>query len=205
MLAVDLIAALPGPVLVIGPTQRIEAANSAAAALIGDALIGRHYVAVLRQPAVADAIEAALRDGTRTETRFLGRRQETDTTWSVSVQRAGPRVVVAFEDRTAAEEAGQIRRDFVANVSHELKTPLTALIGFIETLRGPARDDVAARDRFLGIMEREAQRMNRLVSDLLSLSRVETEERVRPRQDVDVTMILRGLLLFCGPWLRKRK
>ena len=89
-------------------------------------------------------------------------------------------MILCFQDVTQVAQAGQMRRDFVANVSHELRTPLTSLMGFIETLRGPARDDAPARDRFLGIMQDEAGRMNRLVADLLSLSRVESDERVRP-------------------------
>ena len=192
----EVIAALPGPVLVIGPHSRIEAANTPAEALVGGPLVGKHYVTVLRQPDIVDAIEATASDGTARSSRFLGRRQATDTTWHVSVRRAGSHVVIAFEDRTAAEEASQIRRDFVANVSHELKTPLTALIGFIETLRGPARDDDAARARFLGILEREAQRMNRLVSDLLSLSRVEADARMRPRTPVDVGATLTSVVML---------
>ncbi|MGB7243806.1 MAG: ATP-binding protein, partial [Sulfitobacter sp.] len=79
-------------------------------------------------------------------------------------------------------------------VSHELRTPLTALMGFIETLRGPARDDPAARDRFLGIMADEAGRMNRLVGDLLSLSRVEANERSRPDATVDLHKILNAVV-----------
>jgi two-component system phosphate regulon sensor histidine kinase PhoR len=92
-----------------------------------------------------------------------------------------------------------MRRDFVANVSHELRTPLTALMGFIETLRGPAREDAAARDRFLDIMATEAGRMNRLVGDLLSLSRVEGEERVRPRGMVNLTGVLESVLRTLRP------
>ena len=106
----------------------------------------------------------------------------------------GASVLMVFEDVTALEEAEAMRRDFVANVSHELRTPLTALVGFIETLRGPARDDAAARERFLGIMEREAARMNRLVGDLLSLSRVESEERMRPTAMVDISAVLKGAM-----------
>jgi two-component system phosphate regulon sensor histidine kinase PhoR len=86
----------------------------------------------------------------------------------------------------------RMRRDFVANVSHELRTPLTSLLGFIETLRGPARNDVSARERFLGIMASEAERMNRLVRDLLHLSRVEAEERVRPSDLVDMAALTRA-------------
>ena len=104
-----------------------------------------------------------------------------------------------FEDITDLEQSSQIRRDFVANVSHELRTPLTALLGFIETLRGAARDDPAARERFLGIMEREAGRMNRLVRDLLHLSRVEGEERVRPTETVDVSALISMAVMALKP------
>ena len=90
------------------------------------------------------------------------------------------------------EEAGAQRRDFVANVSHELRTPLTALLGFIETLQGAAKNDPEAQARFLSIMEREASRMNRLVQDLLSLNRVETEKRVRPSETIDLSKQVRG-------------
>ena len=108
-------------------------------------------------------------------------------------------MLVSFQDVTHLEQAGQMRRDFVANVSHELRTPLTALIGFIETLRGAASDDAAARDRFLAIMQDEAGRMNRLVGDLLSLSRVEGEERVRPREEVDLSGQLGSVLNSLRP------
>ena len=93
-----------------------------------------------------------------------------------------PGAAVVIEDSSGVEHAERLRRDFVANVSHELRTPLTALMGFIETLQGPARNDAAARDRFLAIMQREGNRMNRLIGDLLSLSRVEQEERRRPSE-----------------------
>jgi two-component system phosphate regulon sensor histidine kinase PhoR len=95
---------------------------------------------------------------------------------------------------TAVEEAGEMRRDFVANVSHELRTPLTSLMGFIETLRGPAKNDTAAQDRFLGIMEQEAGRMYSLVEALLQLSRVEGQERIRPTTKVGLqTLVLEVL------------
>ncbi|MDO5530306.1 MAG: ATP-binding protein, partial [Paracoccus sp. (in: a-proteobacteria)] len=90
------------------------------------------------------------------------------------------------------------------NVSHELRTPLTALMGFIETLRGPARNDENARDEFLSIMEREASRMNRLVHDLLSLSRVESEERRRPAQSLDLTALVQGVIETLTPHARSR-
>jgi two-component system phosphate regulon sensor histidine kinase PhoR len=101
-----------------------------------------------------------------------------------------PRVVLVLRDETRAKRAEQSRADFVANATHELRSPLAALIGFIETLRGPASGDATARDRFLGIMQAEAQRMARLIEDLMSLSRVEINEHVAPRDRVDVREVL---------------
>jgi two-component system phosphate regulon sensor histidine kinase PhoR len=92
-----------------------------------------------------------------------------------------------------------MRSDFVTNVSHELRTPLTALIGFIETLRGSARNDLAATARFLDIMQDEAERMNRLVGDLMSLNRVEGDERVRPTQSVVLNDIIHSSLHTLHP------
>ena len=83
-----------------------------------------------------------------------------------------------------------MRADFIANAGHELKTPLSTLLGFIETLRGPARDDAAARERFLGIMQEQAGRMARLVDDLLSLSRIELNEHVAPTAHVALKPVL---------------
>ncbi len=182
--------ALPMPAVIIRRDERIEAANGAARALFGDRIAGRHFITALRQPALLDAIEATLRDGAPRQSRYLTNDGRQDTAFQVSVRSvplgSGAGTLVVFEDVTHLEQAGQMRRDFVANVSHELRTPLTALIGFIETLKGPARTDAAARERFLDIMESEAGRMNRLVGDLLSLSRVEAEERVRPTERLDL-------------------
>ena len=196
--------AIPVPLVLIGGDERVAHANAAAGRIFGRALEGRHYVTALRAPAVLDCIEPViLRQQDRAEGRFLTSEGAREAVWRITatpVPLAASRgVLVAFEDATALQEAGQIRRDFVANVSHELRTPLTALLGFIETLRGAARDDAAARDRFLGIMEREAGRMNRLVRDLLSLSRVEAEERMRPTDPVDLAAVLRSVVLSLRP------
>jgi two-component system, OmpR family, phosphate regulon sensor histidine kinase PhoR len=92
-----------------------------------------------------------------------------------------------------------MRADFVANASHELRTPLASLIGFIETLQGPARDDAAARERFLGIMRGQARRMARLIDDLLSLSRIELKEHLAPREPVALAPVLLQVIEAHGP------
>ncbi len=89
-------------------------------------------------------------------------------------------LLLHVRDRTEQQRLDMMRVDFVANASHELRTPLASVLGFIETLQGPARDDAAARERFLDIMRQQAQRMSRLIDDLLSLSRVEMAEHRRP-------------------------
>jgi two-component system phosphate regulon sensor histidine kinase PhoR len=185
-----LLEAIPIPSVLIGRGERILGANDQARALLGQMILGRHFITALRQPPVLDAIENTLRDGTRRTTRYLGSDGAQDTSFVVTVSKVdsvvGTGALVCFEDITHLEQAGQMRRDFVANVSHELRTPLTALMGFIETLQGPARGDPRATERFLGVMLSEAQRMERLVRDLLSLSRVEADERVRPTDRVDL-------------------
>lgn len=186
--------AVPLPAVMVDQTERFIAANAEGRTLLGQGIVGRHFATTLRQPPVTEAIETCLRQRNPLVTRHLGNDGAQDTTFEVTCRYVGGvgavqggAVLVTFRDITDMEQAGQMRRDFVANVSHELRTPLTALMGFIETLQGPAREDAGVRDRFLGIMAGEANRMNRLVGDLLSLNRVESEERVRPRETVDLT------------------
>jgi two-component system, OmpR family, phosphate regulon sensor histidine kinase PhoR len=202
--AIPILDAVPVPLVLVGADERVRHANAAAVALFGRPLDGRHYVAAVRVPAALSVTERVMTGVTdRAEDRFSLTEGSRESTWRVTAtpirlsEESG--VLVCFEDVTAVQEAGQIRRDFVANVSHELRTPLTALMGFIETLRGAAKDDPAARERFLTIMEREAARMNRLVKDLLSLSRVESEERMRPTDPVDLAAVLRSVVLSLRP------
>lgn len=217
-----LLMAVPMPLVLVAPDERIAAMNPRAKALFGTDGTGRHHATVLRQPALLEAVEAARRGGQSGTARYLDASEHRDVSYRVTVgpvamgpedatglaadpvrtaptASGGVFVLVSFEDITDVERAGQIRRDFVANVSHELKTPLTALLGFIETLRGPARDDAAARERFLTIMEREAERMNRLVADLLSLSRVESSERQRPTDRVRIDELVDSTVTALRP------
>ncbi|MDO5604439.1 MAG: ATP-binding protein [Paracoccus sp. (in: a-proteobacteria)] len=213
----DLIAAMPVPVLAVDGAARVMAANAAATALLGAPLTDRPFVTVLRHPVVVQAVDAVLDPAhveppvpdptlmavasgghrNRVVISARGRDIPAEITVSALPGRAGALIVI--EDSSGREAAEQQRRDFVANVSHELRTPLTALMGFIETLRGPARNDADARERFLAIMEAEASRMNRLVLDLLSLSRVESEERRRPAEQIDLAMLVRAVAATLAP------
>jgi len=98
---------------------------------------------------------------------------------------------VVIRDLTEARRLERMRADFVANASHELRTPLASLTGFIETLQGPAKGDPQAQEQFLGIMLDQAERMRRLIDDLLSLSRIEMKVHVQPETLVDLGRIMR--------------
>jgi two-component system phosphate regulon sensor histidine kinase PhoR len=202
------IEAVPEPMLHLDERGVIDATNAAARTLLGDWILGRSYAAVLRQPAILGRIETVQSNGGTGEARFDLADSAGGTQYRVRISALSPEdgsagagrpLLLHFTDITHLREAEEMRRDFVANVSHELRTPLTAVLGFIETLRGPARNDAEAQDRFLSIMEDEARRMNRLVSDLLSLSRVEAAERMRPSDLVDLRAVLDGTLAAMRP------
>ena len=195
---------VPLPMVLVGRDERVKVANAGAIRLFGAGIAGRHYHIVLRQPDILDCIAETLRRNIVGQARHVVASISGEQTYRVLsspvMLENAVASLVSFEDISDMEQAGQIRRDFVANVSHELRTPLTALLGFIETLRGAARDDPTARERFLDIMAKEAGRMNRLVSDLLSLSRVEAEERVRPSERVDIVGLVQSSVAALRPF-----
>jgi two-component system phosphate regulon sensor histidine kinase PhoR len=188
---------LPDPVLLVDQNLVIVDSNRAARKLLGPDALGNKLDRSLDNADVASAIEASLSGmpGSRQEVFFpypIGRNYEFIVWRLPDLTSAGPAwAMVALHDVTAARKADQMRADFVANVSHEMRSPLSSLLGFIETLRGPARDDPEATERFLGIMEAEAQRMTRLINDLLALSKVETEEHIRPENIIELGAVLR--------------
>ncbi len=207
---------LADPIVLIDGQERIAFLNTPAIALFGAHVRGRHYATAIRQPPLLEAIDKVTRTRKPASARFVQSSAGSDATYATHVApyevpaddakpfdiappAARTGLVLSFQDISQQEAASQIRRDFVANVSHELRTPLTALTGFIDTLQGAARNDAAARDRFLTIMQREAGRMNRLVEDLLSLSRVEADKQMRPPTRVDLVALTRAALASLGP------
>ena len=110
-----------------------------------------------------------------------------------------PLALLTLRDETELRRSERTRADFLANASHELRTPLASLAGFIETLRGHARDDAAARDRFLAIMHDQAARMARLIDDLMRLSRLELNEHIPPQGRADLRMTVKDVIDALGP------
>src|SRR5579885_2452004 len=164
--AESVLSALPEPLMLIDAERRILSANPSALELLGPRLAGRDLGAALRVPAVLEATDAVLAGGEgRTVEIELPGSVERHLSAQVGPLRpptsAGAAAVLTLTDITGSKRSERMRQDFVANASHELRTPLATLLGFIETLRGPARDDNAARDRFLSIMAEQASRMSR--------------------------------------------
>jgi two-component system phosphate regulon sensor histidine kinase PhoR len=191
------IGGMPDPVVVLDQEGRVVALNAEAAAFAPALRRGGPASIALRMPELVEAIRAAGTSGKIQRVEFSSRLPS--LRWSEAfiapVAPGGPEhaglVVVTVHDLTPIRRVEEMRADFVANVSHELRTPLAALTGFIDTLRGPARDDTAARERFLGIMQAQAWRMARLIDDLLSLSRIELRAHQRPETPVDLVPIVR--------------
>jgi two-component system phosphate regulon sensor histidine kinase PhoR len=204
--ASSVLDALHDPVVMLDADRGVSRGNAAARRLFGERMVGRNLAETLRQPEILDAVDAVL-GGAPPQTVTLTLPVPVQRVYEVRIQRmAGPEAaegaidravvpaaLVTFYDRTAIRRSEQMRADFVTNASPELKTPLASLIGFIETLRGPARDDAPARERFLAIMQEQSRRMSRLVADLMSLSRIELDEHVPPTAPVDVASVVRSV------------
>lgn len=188
-----LVDALPDPVLVVGPDMRVVAVNIAAAKLLPALRKNDLLVRGLRAPDVLDAVARVLNTGQAQAAIWLDRfpiERHYEIHLAPAQLADNLACVVTLHDVTESRRIERMRSDFVANASHELRTPLASVLGFIETLQGPAKDDVVAREKFLGIMADQARRMARLVGDLLSLSRIEQNLHIRPNATVD----LRGIV-----------
>ena len=186
--------ALGDPALIVGGDLRVVAANAAARTLFGDRVVADDLRLVLRHPAVLDAVRLGAASATPVEREVTGLGSTNGAfrvrVAALGVDGPGQRLLVTFLDITQARLTERMRVDFIANASHELRTPVTTLLGFLETLQGPAADDEPARHRFLDIMHREAARMSRLIDDLLSLSRIELDKHVRPQTALDVAPLI---------------
>jgi len=184
---------IPDPLLHVGVGKVVLAANRSAETLFGTGLEDRYLSEVLRHPEVLEAADAILAGEPGREVQ-IELAESSERHFSVRVEPLQPAgALVLLHDTTQLAKLERMRADFVANASHELRTPLASLVGFIETLLGPAKDDVEARATFLGIMNDQARRMARLVDDLLSLTRIELREHTPPKTAVDLPLVLRTL------------
>ena len=193
----SIVERLPDPLIVLSADRSVRRANAAARAAFGDDM-----PAVLRHPELRAAIDRAVQGGPHAAPQMADLRVPVPILREVQAMvvaldsplAGGGGVLAVLSDRTRERAVERMRADFVANASHELRTPLASLIGFIETLRGPAADDPPAQARFLEIMAEQAERMNRLIDDLLSLSRIEITEHQSPAELVDLGGVVERVL-----------
>jgi two-component system phosphate regulon sensor histidine kinase PhoR len=196
-----LVEALGDPGLVLDRTGAVLHRNGAAARQYPNLQVGRVMTLVMRNPDLVAAIESSQRTGeprsfelhetlpSETWDRVVvAPLRRPDRDWFADDDR---QLLVTFQSLTELKRVDALRTDFIANASHELRTPLASLVGFIDTLLGPAARDAEAREKFLGIMRSQADRMSRLIDDLLSLSRIEMHQHVRPTGSVDLSSLLR--------------
>ena len=210
-LADAVLAHIPDPVILVDDRAVVVEMNAAAQALLPTLKLREPLSFALRSPDVLDGIDDVLAKGKPLRVEYA-ERVPTERAFEVLIGpltagRAGDRhagVVLFFRDLTAARRLESMRVDFVANASHELRTPLASLLGFIETLQGPARSDPVAQEQFLEIMRGQANRMTRLIDDLLSLSRIEMRVHVPPRQTVDLAPLVRQIAEGLASLARER-
>ena len=196
------------PLFLVDAKRRIAHVNAPARALFAGAKAGAPLVNALRDPALGAAVEAALAGTSSQVTLQLAGPPVRAFAVAIRPLDAGPvgrGVLVALRERTEQVQIERMRSDFVANASHEIRTPLAAIRGFVETLQGPARDDPAARERFLAIMAGQTERMGRLVDDLLSLSRIELAEHQPPRERIAPGPILVRVVDSLEPLATRRE
>ena len=170
---------------------RVTAANVVALRLLGANIVGQNVRMAFRHAGAIERLSDpdAQHSGHPIKLTGIGQKNQL---WEMRIQMMGPgQKIVHLADRSGTQAAEKMRVDFVANASHELLTPLAAIKGFIETLDDPAAgDDAATRSRFLGIMATETDRMQALVRDLMSLSRIEAEKYDPPQTPVDFAQIV---------------
>ncbi len=193
----DVVEALDLAAIALDAERRIITFNRHAADLFPSIVKRAPIALATRNPDLMLSIDRVFADGRSDTTEFTERMLQGRRFIVTSTPLPGPILLLQFRDTSEQERLAQLRADFIANASHELRTPLASIKGFIETLQGPARDDAAARTRFLGIMAAQAQRMNRILDDLLSLSRIEMRAHLRPESSVDmgdlIAHVIRGL------------
>ncbi|WP_378944543.1 ATP-binding protein [Mesorhizobium sp. ANAO-SY3R2] len=197
-----LAAAVADPLIIFDRDGAVVHANAAAQRAFGAIRPEVPLLLMFRAPEMQALIEGALAGGNGPQGADYIERVPFERVYRVTayaVERGTGLFVLAFRDQSEARRIDRMRADFIANASHELRTPLASIAGFVETLRGPARNDANARDQFLQIMQNQTGRMARLIDDLLSLSRLEMKPHVKPGGRVDLRQTVESVIASLAP------
>ena len=188
----DVIAALPDPALTFDFHGAVVDVNQETLAAFGAMPPGTLLQLRFRASAMQELIARVLAERRPAAIEHV-EKGPIERAFRVSVAPIGAEgdlFLMHFRDQSETRRIDRMRADFIANASHELRTPLASIAGFIETLRGPARDDAGARERFLEIMQAQTARMARLIDDLLSLSRIEMKPYARSDEFIDLGQLV---------------
>jgi two-component system phosphate regulon sensor histidine kinase PhoR len=205
----EILASMSEGVLVVdrdGRAQMINPAFYRLFDLVGD-FTGRPALEIIRHPAFARVIEDTLRLGQPRSSQIVLTSPERRTLLLTSAALSGGErgAVVAARDTTELTRVADMRRDFVANVSHELKTPLAAIRGYAETLRDGALDEPPTARRFTDRILNQCRRLQELLDDLLILSRLEGVDAALDREPVSLDAIARHAVELLGPAAREKR
>ena len=199
----DIASAVPSPLIIFDSQGGLVYANPAAEDAFGPLLRGISMQLKFRAPEMQELIERTLsaRAGPANVVDYAERVpvERVFRVTATSIGEGKGLFALVFKDQSEARRIDRMRADFIANASHELRTPLASIAGFVETLRGPAKNDAAARDHFLQIMQNQTSRMARLIDDLLSLSRLEMKPYFRPGTKVDLRETLQSVIDSLSP------
>jgi two-component system phosphate regulon sensor histidine kinase PhoR len=200
-------------VLILDLHGRVQKMNAAMEAVLSHAYptdMGKHYLEVFRDPELNDLIQATLRDkmGQRRSLSPLGQPGRSFQIQSSLIQypeNGGEGVIVVFHDITELKRLERIRQDFVANVSHELRTPLTTIRGYVEALQDDGLENIPQAKHFLQIIERHTQRMEKIVSDLLLLSEIESPDRMMRKDPVHIAELISSVVDALRPMAESKQ
>jgi len=200
-------------VFVIDARQTIRFGNNAAKTRFGTGMRDQELSRIIPADECKTAVVRVLTGKIDTVSLELTLQDVVPTTYRLIITRldaaertgTDARAIISLEDISHIREAEQMRIDFVANVSHELRSPLTSMTGFIETLQGPAKNDAKAHERFLALMASDASRMRRLIGDLLSLSKLQAKERIPPNEVVNIGATLQRVTASLEPLSQREK
>lgn len=213
ILLMTIVEKLSDPLLILDANDRILMANKSAHRLLGNQILKQNISVFIRNSIFDDAMIRAHETGKPVSCEFeygkplskhyLTRIHLFNLTDS-QVANSAQYIFLAFYDISALKHTDRMRADFVANASHELRTPLASILGFVETLQGPARDDRQAHKRFLSIMHDEANRMSRLIEDLLSLSRIERDQHIPPSDRINLSHLVKSVIDVLEPQAKSK-
>ena len=199
---------LEDAIIVLDSDQKIVFQNSHSIDLFENNYTGQNITNLIRSPIILETLENVYKNK---KTKIIEYNSEYGQNLSprstnfynveisyeknhLQLTNAKDNYVILMKNITPLKNIEKVRSSFIANVSHELKTPLATVMGFLETIRGPAKDDKKSMSKFLGIMDKETIRMKRLIDDLLVVSKIESDEHIHPTKKVNLIKTLNNVI-----------